>query len=127
MTAKRSTIKKSMTLRPIDGDQVSDAEIKALENPVPPKEQGKDDQPANAQPGGEPAKPPAEGEAPLDTGGKPAGEGGKETTPPFHENAAVQTYIERQVLKRVDEITKGGGNTQALLDRLDKLEKRITD
>ena len=94
-------------LRPIDGAEVSEEEMKALE-PKPEEE---------SEPGSEPSKetPEAEG-AEKKEAVQPDGEG----KVPFHQNPEVQSYIARQV-------ANGLGETKAeFAERLDKLEKLLT-
>lgn len=90
-----------MTLKPTDGNEVSDAEMKALETPPAETEPGSE--PSQKTPVNEPPKEPAKPEV------------------PYHEDPAVQLYIERQVAKRMGESGK------AYEDRIKRLEDRLTN
>lgn len=102
-----------MTLRPVDSQEVSEEEIKALEHPEA-KPEVKPAEVEPSVPGREPSK-----ETP-----EPTGE--KETKPPedgekvpFHKDPQVQLYIERQVARRI------GEGQKAFEDRIDRLETSL--
>jgi len=89
-----------MALVPTDGNEVSDEAVKELETHIPKPDSGS-----------EPSK-----ETPVvekaETPGTPA--------VPYHQDPAVQLYIERQVAKRVGEGSKG------YEERIARLEERLT-
>ena len=96
-------------IRPIDGNEVSQEEIDALKPKPEEKSDGSEAEPT----------PETEGKAPEGDEKKEevTSEGAKV---PFHEDPAVQAYIERQVQKRL-----GEGN-KAWEDRLNRIEQSIT-
>lgn len=94
-----------MTLAPIDGGEVPEEAIKALEEHKPPE---------TTEPGSEPSK-----ETPEVKEGETQPTGQEESKVPFHEDPQVQLYIERQVAKRL------GEGSKAYEDRLGRLEKQL--
>lgn len=86
-----------MPLVPIDGNEIPDAEIKALEDNKPVEQK--------TEIVSEDAKTPEED---------------KVTKVPYHEDPGVQLYIERQIQKRL------GEGQKAWEDRINRLEDRLT-
>lgn len=110
-----------LDLRPTDGNEVPDQALKDLENPpapqVPPSREAAKT-PENQEENGEPLKP----DAPLQD---KKTEEGEEDKVPFHADPKVQSYIERQVAKRVADTLRSGDSAGKINERLDRIEKGL--